>query len=115
MQQMTDNNKKSCVEAHDIWAAFSLLTRIRIPVNHNRAGNRASNATWAYPLVGAIVGAISGLFLTLMSLIGLPSGFCAAITLLVLIAITGAILFNVRIRHQSSMVFERTHLYTVAR
>jgi len=90
MQQMTDNNKKSCVEAHDIWAAFSLLTRIRIPVNHNRAGNRASNATWAYPLVGAIVGAISGLFLTLMSLIGLPSGFCAAITLLVLIAITGA-------------------------
>ena len=42
---MNDNQKDTLIEAHDLWAAISLLTRISVPVEHSRAGSRAKNAT----------------------------------------------------------------------
>ena len=87
--QMNDNQKDTLIEAHDIWAAVSLLTRLKVPVDHSRAGTRANNATWAYPIVGALIGAVSGIIFIGLNLMGLTTGFSAAVTLLVLIAITG--------------------------
>jgi len=86
---MNDNQKDTLIEAHDVWAAVSLLTRVSVPVDHTRAGLRANNATWAYPIVGALIGAVSGIIFLALNLLGLNTGFCAAITLLALIAITG--------------------------
>ena len=87
--QMNDNQNDTLIEAHDIWAAVSLLTRLKVPVDHSRAGTRANNATWAYPIVGALIGAVSGIIFIGLNLMGLTTGFSAAVTLLVLIAITG--------------------------
>ena len=86
---MNDNQKDTLIEAHDLWAAISLLTRISVPVDHSRAGIRAKNATWAYPIVGALIGTLSGIIFLSLNSLGLSPGFCAAITLLLLIAITG--------------------------
>ncbi|MDB3882382.1 adenosylcobinamide-GDP ribazoletransferase [Amylibacter sp.] len=86
---MNDNQKDTLIESHDIWAAVSLLTRLKVPVDHSRAGTRANNATWAYPIVGALIGAVSGIIFIGLNLMGLTTGFSAAVTLLVLIAITG--------------------------
>lgn len=87
---MTDKKKSTRIEVHDILAAFSLLTRISVPVNHIRAGTRANNATWAYPIVGAVIGSISGVIATIINLLGLPDSFCAVVALFALIIITGA-------------------------
>ena len=43
----------------DFLIALSLLTRIPVNIDHHESGERASKATWAYPLVGALIGAIS--------------------------------------------------------
>ena len=45
----------------DVLIALSLLTKIPINIDHNESGERASQATWAYPLVGALIGAIAAL------------------------------------------------------
>jgi adenosylcobinamide-GDP ribazoletransferase len=87
---MSDTENKNRPEAHDIWAAFSLLTRLPVPVDHTRSGDRANIATWAYPIVGAAVGALSGLVLTIAMALLLPSGLAAAFALLTAVALTGA-------------------------
>jgi adenosylcobinamide-GDP ribazoletransferase len=87
---MSDTENQNRPEAHDIWAAFSLLTRLPVPVDHARSGARANIATWAYPLVGAVVGALSGLAISIAMSLLLPSGLAAAIGLLMGVALTGA-------------------------
>jgi len=87
---MSDTETEIKLEAHDIWAAFSLLTRLPVPVDHERAGKRANVATWAFPLVGAAVGALSGAVVMLAMALVLPSGLAAAMGLLTSIALTGA-------------------------
>jgi adenosylcobinamide-GDP ribazoletransferase len=87
---MSDTEQNIHVEPHDILAAFSLLTRLPVPVDHERAGQRANAATWAYPLVGAAVGALSGLVYVIATALLIPSGLGAALALLTLIALTGA-------------------------
>ncbi len=87
---MSDSNDQNLPEAHDIWAAFALLTRLPVPVDHDRAGERANIATWAYPIVGAAVGALSGLVLSIAMALLLPSGLAAAMAMLTAVALTGA-------------------------
>ena len=87
---MNDTENQNRPEAHDILAAFSLLTRLPVPVDHTRSGERANLATWAYPIVGAVVGALSGLVLTIAMALLLPSGLAAAFALLAAAALTGA-------------------------
>tara|TARA_R110002096_G_scaffold377058_2_gene570930 strand:- start:11479 stop:12243 length:765 start_codon:yes stop_codon:yes gene_type:complete len=87
---MSDTENNNLPEPHDILAAFSLLTRLPVPVDHARAGARNGIATWAYPIVGAGIGALTGVVLTIAMALMLPSGMAAALALLTMIALTGA-------------------------
>lgn len=77
------------IEAHDIWVAFSLLTRLPVPVDHARAGERGAAAAWAYPLVGLVLGAVAGMVAAVLLWLGLPTGMAAAAALAVLATTTG--------------------------
>ena len=87
---MSDTENHTTPEPHDVFAAFSLLTRLPVPVDHTRAGERAAVATWAYPLVGAVVGGLSGLAVYISMALLLPSGLAAAMGLLTAVSLTGA-------------------------
>ena len=87
---MSNIKKQACFEAHDIWAAFSMLTRLKVPVDHKRAGERANAATWAFPIIGAIIGGLAGFGLMVANALMLPTSLSAALALLTLIALTGA-------------------------
>ncbi len=41
----------------EILAAFALLTRLPVPLQAHASGR---SAVWAYPIVGAVVGALAG-------------------------------------------------------
>lgn len=86
---MTDMTEVKTSILSDIPAAFSLLTRLPIPVDHEAAGDRAAFATWAYPLVGATVGLIAGIIGSLLFWFGAPAGIAALATLVALIILTG--------------------------
>lgn len=75
----------------DIAAAFTLLTRIPLPVNHVRAGERAGQAAWAYPVVGAVLGLIAGAFAITLHWIGVSTGIASACGLGTLMLMTGAL------------------------
>lgn len=78
-------------QSGDIAAAFTLLTRIPLPVDHQAAGKRAAEAVWAYPLVGAVLGAIAALVANFALWLGVPVGITAALTIFVLALATGAL------------------------
>jgi adenosylcobinamide-GDP ribazoletransferase len=73
----------------DIPAAFSLLTRLPVPVDHTVAGQRASVATWAYPLVGAALGLLAGLVGSILYWFGAPASLSAIAALGTLALMTG--------------------------
>ncbi|MCP5075329.1 MAG: adenosylcobinamide-GDP ribazoletransferase [Rhodobacteraceae bacterium] len=75
---------------HDVAAAFSLLTRLPVPVDHARAGARAAAAVWAYPLVGSVIGLLGGLVGMLFWRLGAPLGIAAAGILGTTMLLTGA-------------------------
>ncbi|NOX72754.1 MAG: adenosylcobinamide-GDP ribazoletransferase [Alphaproteobacteria bacterium] len=87
---MSDPSQDQGFRAHDIAAAFSLLTIFPIPVDHEQAGARAAHAVWAYPLVGAALGAIAASIGNLALVFGAPTGLAAALALGVLALSTGA-------------------------
>ena len=86
---MTKTIHKLDLQAHDIWAAFSLLTRLPVPVDHARAGARGAAAAWAFPVVGLIVGGAAGAMAAFAEWLGLPAGMAAASALAFLAVITG--------------------------
>lgn len=86
---MTSTPLKFDLQAHDIWAAFSLLTRLPVPVDHARAGSRGAASAWAFPIVGLIVGAGAGLMAMIGGWLGLPVGMVAASALAFLAVVTG--------------------------
>lgn len=77
-------------QAHDVWAAFSLLTRLPVPVDHARAGERAAAAAWAYPLVGLVLGGMAGVLGLILGWLGVPAGMTAGFILLTMAMATGA-------------------------
>ncbi|MEL6584243.1 MAG: adenosylcobinamide-GDP ribazoletransferase [Pseudomonadota bacterium] len=79
------------IEAHDIWVAFSLLSRLPVPVDHSRAGERMAAAVWAWPVVGAVIGAAMGCAGELAFFIGLPPSVAAVCAITVGILATGAL------------------------
>jgi len=83
---MTDTNANI---HEDIPAAFSLLSRLPIPVDHEVAGERAAIATWAYPLVGAVLGLIAGIIGSLLHWFGAPAPMAAVAALAALALLTG--------------------------
>ena len=77
----------------DILSAFGLLTRLPLPLP-GRGSHEASNlsrSVWAYPLVGAGVGALSALVWFAAQLAGLGLGLSAGLALTSQILITGAL------------------------
>jgi len=86
---MNEKTPKAGIELHDIWAAFSLLSRLSTPVDHTRASARAAHAVWAYPLVGATLGLIAGLIGTVALWLGAPDVFAALCALTSLVILSG--------------------------
>ena len=86
---MTKTIDKLDLQGHDIWAAFSLLTRLPVPVDHARAGSRGAAAAWAFPIVGLIIGAAAGVMVTFTEWLGLPVGMAAASAMAFLAITTG--------------------------
>jgi adenosylcobinamide-GDP ribazoletransferase len=79
------------IQSIDIAAAFTLLTRLPIPVNHANAGKRGARAAWAYPLVGAALGLLAGVVSFALAAVGTPSGMAATAALGILMFTTGAL------------------------
>lgn len=77
------------MQLHDIPSAFSLLTRLPVPVDHARAGQRGAAAAWAFPLVGMVIGALAGGVAAALIWLGVPSGMAAATALAVLAIASG--------------------------
>lgn len=88
---MNDKKWNMFPELHDIAAAFSLLTRLPVPVDHARAGARAAVAVWAYPLVGMVVGGIAGALGGVLFTYGVSAGISAAVVIAVMMLLTGAL------------------------
>lgn len=74
----------------DIGTALVLLARLPVP-RKAQDHRRASQAVWAYPVAGAIIGLIAGVLLWLLGVIGLPPGPAAAIALGAMAVMTGAL------------------------
>jgi adenosylcobinamide-GDP ribazoletransferase len=68
-------------------SALALLTRFPLP-DHSPTG---AASAWAWPLVGAILGAIAALLCSALLWLGLPPGPAAAATLAALALMTGAL------------------------
>ncbi|MBL1436293.1 MAG: adenosylcobinamide-GDP ribazoletransferase [Rhodobacteraceae bacterium] len=77
-------------ELHDIAAAFSLLTRLPVPVDHARAGARGAGAAWAFPIVGALLGLFAGGLGWAALSLGVSAGMAAIFVIAVQVVITGA-------------------------
>lgn len=78
-------------QRHDIAAAFTLLTRLPVPADHELAAARSAHAVWAWPLVGATLGATAALVASGALAIGVPTGIAAALALATLAIATGAL------------------------
>jgi adenosylcobinamide-GDP ribazoletransferase len=74
------------MRATDIAVALGLLTRL--PVRSD--GARGARAGWAWPLAGAVVAFFATAAGWIAYHLGLPEGFAAALTLMLLIVQTGA-------------------------
>ena len=74
----------------ELAVAFGLLTRFPVPRLLLPAAGARSDAVWAYPLVGATVGALGGGVYWLAHVLSLPPAFAALCALAVMIIATGA-------------------------
>ncbi len=75
----------------DILAAFGLLTRLPMPLREAHGVSQLSRSVWAYPLVGAGVGALSALVWFAAQLAGLGLALSAGLALTSQVLITGAL------------------------
>lgn len=73
----------------DVGTAMSLLTRLPLAASWLDA-TRMGHSIWAFPIVGLIVGLISGLTLAAMTYLGISNEIAAALALIVLVLLTGA-------------------------
>ena len=75
----------------DLTWALALLTRLPVVCRDGRDASDALAASiWAYPVVGAGVGALGGLAYGILFAIGLSPALCAILALAAIIATTGA-------------------------
>jgi len=76
------------VRMSDIALAFGLLTRLPVPVAD---GTRGARAAWAWPLAGAVLGALSALAGSAALALGLPAPVAALLALGVLVMLSGGL------------------------
>ncbi len=74
----------------DPLVALALLTRLPLPALPDAAFERQAQASWAYPLVGVIVGTISAVIAGIALSVGLPAWIAAGLALTAQIITTGA-------------------------
>lgn len=77
-------------QPRDILAAFSILTRWPMPVDHDWVAERGARTVWAFPIVGAILGLVAGVTAHILGWIGVPPGMCIVAAIAVMVASTGA-------------------------
>lgn len=92
MNDMLRNLRRK-IDLHpaDVLAAFTLLTRLPVPVDHDFAGKRGARAAWSYPLVGAVLGGMAGVVSWLLVVIGVPAAMAAIAAVGCLMFWTGAL------------------------
>ncbi|NVO24849.1 adenosylcobinamide-GDP ribazoletransferase [Donghicola mangrovi] len=74
----------------DLPAAMGLMSRIPVRVDPEHAALRSARATWAYPVAGALIGALAGVVALGISAIGLPPLVQAIAALTTSVILTGA-------------------------
>lgn len=75
----------------DLLSAFALLTRLPLPGRDADGPHRQSRSVWAYPLVGAAVGALSALVWLAAQFAGLGLPLAAGLAIATQVLITGAL------------------------
>jgi adenosylcobinamide-GDP ribazoletransferase len=75
----------------DVLSAFGLLTRLPLPEREAHEASQLARGIWAYPLVGAGVGALSALIWFAAQLSGLDLLLSAGLALTAQVLITGAL------------------------
>lgn len=75
----------------DIAVAFSLLSRLPVPLSPETANQRAVYAVWAYPLVGAVLGVIASALALALFRAGIAEGPVAGLALLAMAMLTGGL------------------------
>ena len=71
----------------DLWSAFALLTRLPVP-NHQATG---AASAWAWPVVGAVLGALAAVSGALALWLGLTPGVAAVLVLVLGALMTGGL------------------------
>ncbi len=89
---MRNGNDRGGPRATDLALATALLTRLPLPAAafKGSTGRPAAAAAWAYPLVGALLGLIAVIFLSLLGVLGLPPAIAALLALILGLFLTGA-------------------------
>lgn len=73
--------------AAELRLAFMLLSRI--PMGHIPEAMPLASGIWAYPLAGAVIGALSGLGFAVAVQAGLPAGAAALVSIFIAVLLTG--------------------------
>jgi len=82
-------NDKLLMGLSDLAAGFVLLTRLPVRAPDS-AFARGASAAWAWPLVGAVLGAITGSIAWVLLAFGLPAPLTAGVCLAIATLMTGA-------------------------
>ena len=78
------------IHASDLLVAASLLTRLPIPASFDDSLERIAGSSWAWPVVGAIVGIVAGIAGASLGWLGVDRELAAIAALGVLVLLTGA-------------------------
>ncbi len=76
------------LRSRDLWLALGLLTRLPLPAHGDLT--RGARAAWAWPLAGAIIGALGGAVAVGGTAMGLPIAVAAGLAITAAVIATGA-------------------------
>jgi adenosylcobinamide-GDP ribazoletransferase len=76
---------------NDVRVALAFYTRLPLPVSGAIAGEDLARASWAAPVVGAVVGAVGALAYGLAHAVGLQPLPAAGVALVTILVLTGAL------------------------
>src|ERR1043166_3725759 len=76
---------------NDVRVALAFYTRLPLPVSSAIAGEDLARASWAAPVVGAVVGTVGALAYGLVHAVGLEPLAAAGVALVTTLVLTGAL------------------------